>query len=392
MPILDDYAQFTGKHYETGSLHNMLTYDGYDISEALLLGISGGITVGYFSFAYEGYDPHVALLTRNTFDPFSRMMERMGIAQDVQQTTSMNKAQQNLDAALESGSPALVWVDMFSLPYHFSDRDDDMQMMIPVVVYGSDDSTIYIADRANVPFEIPADDFLAARGIVKKTRYKLITIDDVNLSRVASAIEQGLHDTVRLFNGDVPVKPAAKSIGYNGMTRWANCLTKRSDRQSWQKIFPLGRAMYAGLLTTFTSIEISNGTGAERARFADCLDEAAVILNRPALHEVALGYRELAPAWSALAEAHLPDDVPRFAEARDLVQQDAQLFVEQGQAANAERERIHERLRAIRHSIDDDFPLSADDAANLREALATQVLALRDREQAKIDALQAALA
>lgn len=31
-------------------------------------GISGGIVMGYFTFAYAGMIPHVALLTYNTFD------------------------------------------------------------------------------------------------------------------------------------------------------------------------------------------------------------------------------------------------------------------------------------------------------------------------------------
>ena len=54
------------------------------ILKQLLLGVSGGIVMGYFTFAYEGYDPHVALLTRNTFDPLNTMLSRLGIVQEVQ--------------------------------------------------------------------------------------------------------------------------------------------------------------------------------------------------------------------------------------------------------------------------------------------------------------------
>ena len=76
MPVLDNYSHFTGRHWETGTVCNYLAYQGITAphtgqpySEALLLGVSGGVVMGYFTFAYEGYDPHVALLTRNTFDP-----------------------------------------------------------------------------------------------------------------------------------------------------------------------------------------------------------------------------------------------------------------------------------------------------------------------------------
>lgn len=84
MTTLPNYKHFDGIHYETGCVHNALAYQGLKMphtksapSEALLLGLSGGITFGYFSFAYKGFDPHVALLTRNTFNPFETMLNRL---------------------------------------------------------------------------------------------------------------------------------------------------------------------------------------------------------------------------------------------------------------------------------------------------------------------------
>ena len=92
-------TQFTGRHWETGSIHNALAmqgikapHTGKPYSEALLLGISGGIAFGYFTFEYRGYLPHVAMLTRNTFNPFSTILERLGIAQDIQQTNKAGRS------------------------------------------------------------------------------------------------------------------------------------------------------------------------------------------------------------------------------------------------------------------------------------------------------------
>ncbi len=74
MPTIADYNQFEGTHWETGSIRNFMAARGFTAphtgkpySEAFLLGISGGITVGYFNFAYEGVDPQCNILTRNTF-------------------------------------------------------------------------------------------------------------------------------------------------------------------------------------------------------------------------------------------------------------------------------------------------------------------------------------
>lgn len=84
MPTLTDYQHFAGRHWETGSVHNHWAYRRFvaphtkqPYSEALLMGISGGIVMGYFSFAYAGYEPHVAILTRNTFDPWDTLLTRL---------------------------------------------------------------------------------------------------------------------------------------------------------------------------------------------------------------------------------------------------------------------------------------------------------------------------
>ena len=66
--------RFEGRHYETGSVQNILAlqgvkapHTGRPYSEAFLLGVSGGIAFGYFTFEYKGFLPHLALLPRNTF-------------------------------------------------------------------------------------------------------------------------------------------------------------------------------------------------------------------------------------------------------------------------------------------------------------------------------------
>src|SRR5215510_10448634 len=132
-------AQFNGRHYETGSIHNTLAlqgikahHTGKPYSEALLLGVSGGIAFGYFTFEYKGYLPHVAMLPRNTFNPFNTILERLGIAQDIQQTSKADIAEKNLREVLASGLHPLVWADHFSLPYNDLPSDKAMWGTIPI--------------------------------------------------------------------------------------------------------------------------------------------------------------------------------------------------------------------------------------------------------------------
>ena len=94
MPNLTNYDAFEGRHWETGTVRNALAYQGVKAphtnappSEALLMGISGGAVFGYFTFDYEGYDPILSLLTRNTFDPLDTLFERLAIPQNYHHTS-----------------------------------------------------------------------------------------------------------------------------------------------------------------------------------------------------------------------------------------------------------------------------------------------------------------
>ena len=151
-------TQFDGRHWETGSIHNALAlqgikapHTGKPYSEALLLGISGGIAFGYFTFEYKGYLPHVALLTRNTFNPFSTILERLGIAQDIQQTNKADKAEKNLRETLESGLYPILWADQFSLPYNCLPPHEAMWGMMPMLAVETDGKSVTVADRSSQP-------------------------------------------------------------------------------------------------------------------------------------------------------------------------------------------------------------------------------------------------
>jgi hypothetical protein len=58
------------------------------------------------------------VLTRNTFDPWDTMLSRLGVVQEMQHTAKADKAYDTLRQTLEDGVPAIVWADMYSLPYN----------------------------------------------------------------------------------------------------------------------------------------------------------------------------------------------------------------------------------------------------------------------------------
>ncbi|MBK8431283.1 MAG: BtrH N-terminal domain-containing protein [Chloroflexi bacterium] len=278
MPILQNYHQFDGRHWETGTVRNALDYmgikaphTGLPYSEALLMGVSGGAVMGYFSFAYEGYDPHARILTRNTFDPFDTMLSRLGIGQQVRQTSKPAKGVANLVDALEEGLPTLVWADMWSLPYNALTYDEGMWGMFPILVYGYDETadTVSIADRAQLPLTVTTAELATARGRVKKDKFRTITLERPNEAKLVTAVQLGIWDCLKLYT-EKPPKGSANNFGLRAYHTWAELLTKPTARLSWAKEFPAGRKLLSGLTNAFGDIQIFGKQGqAERDVYAD---------------------------------------------------------------------------------------------------------------------------
>lgn len=403
MAELRDYQQFKGRHWETGTVANYFAYRGFvaphtrrPYSEALLMGVSGGAVMGYFPFDYEGYDPMARVLTRNTFDPWGRMLSRLGVAQNVMQTAKPEAAARNLADALAEGTPAIVWADMWSLPYNVLAYDEGMWAMFPVLVYGVDEANgqVLIADRARVGLTASAEAFAAARARAKNNKHRLITLEAPDAAKLPAAVSAGIWDSIRLYT-ETPPKGGRNSFGFAAYRHWAELLTKPGPRVSWARQFPAGPEMLAGLTSAYSDIALS-GKGrrnfADRAMFADFLDEAAVILGRPGLERAAGRFRDTALAWEVMTHRLLPDDVALLRETRELMAERHEAFLEHGNAAAERMAEIDGRLAAIRAAISDGFPLSPAAVEAHRAAMAEQLLVIHDIETEAVDDMKSAMA
>ena len=210
MPVLTDYNQLRGPplgnwlNRECTQLPGCVKapHTGKPFSEALLMGVSGGAVMGYFNFHYDGYDPEVRILTRNTFDPWDTMLSRLGIVQNIQHTSKPERGVQNLIAALEEGHAPSWWADMWSLPYNVLKWDEQAWGMMPIVAFGYDVAReqAHIADRASLGLTVATDELDAARARVKKDKFRVVTLDPPGEDKLASAgavghlgLHQALH-------------------------------------------------------------------------------------------------------------------------------------------------------------------------------------------------------
>ena len=405
MANLEDYTQFNGRHWETGSVHNVLAYQGNEIpetgqpiSEAMLMGISGGAAFGYFIFEYASTDPFVSLLSRNTFDPLDTLLERLAIPQDLFHTADPKKGVRNLINVLETGRPAIVWADVFGLPYNALSHDEQNWAMFPIVVHAYVDGEIRIADRSSRSLQITDAELATARARVKKDKYRVLALGAPDLSKLPGAIQKGIWQCIALYT-EAPPKGARDNFGFAAYEKWAKMLTNSRNKQGWERMLAPGSRMYAALAgfgyqpgafgwaRTFPSNQVD-----DRNMYADFLDEAALILKKPGLKKAGEQFRASSEAWLNLSEALLPDDVPLLREAKELLLSKRDLFVDRGGSAHDEMLEAEARLSEIYSLASADFPMSEQEVASMREGLSEHVMNISNIEREAIELLQVAMA
>lgn len=403
MTILSDYSSFAGKHWETGSVQNALDYQGAiaphtgkPYSESFLLGVSGGIAVGYFQFHYEGYLPQFVLLTRNPFDPLQTLLGRLGIAQTVLQTPSKQKAQKNLSAILEDGQPAITWADSMMLPYNALRASDSYWAMLPLLVFGLDEDTAYIADRSAQPLKVKKEIFADARSRVKKYKNRTVSLTLPKEEKLITAVNAGIWQCIQLFT-EAPPKGTKNNFGLAALSHWQNMLTSTRNRNSWARYFPVAEGMLSALIGSgpfpglYEWVDGWGDGGAERFRFAEFLTEAAILLEKPALSEPAAMYKECAEAWQAFATLALPESISPLANAKDLLNQRMLLFNQKGSQAETEIRAIYRKLEGIITAPLSASQLSEEIAIELRAEMAQSLENIHSLESQAIQSLQAAM-
>jgi hypothetical protein len=318
------------------------------------------------------------------------MLSRLGVVQDLQQTSNSQKAETILLETLQDGIPAIIWADMFSLSYNALPYDDRMWGMQPIIVFGCDldENEVWISDRARVPLIISTKELTISRSRVKKYKHRQLTLSPPQHEKLRTAVHKGIWDTIKLFT-EAPPKGSRNNFGLAAYQWWADLLTNPKQRMSWEREFPAGPKMYSGLTNAFSDIMVFGKDGqAERDVYAEFLDEAAIIMEKPSLSIPADLFRQSGRAWDELANALLPKEAAPFSETRELLLRRHHIFLDQGCAALPEIKSINTRLKEIKAAVELDFPLSGEEVYRMRQELRNRVMLIHDIEKEAITSLQ----
>jgi hypothetical protein len=397
MPVLPGYTQFGGQHPETAALTNLLAWAGYQAphtrqpyTEAMLLGLGGGLGAGYILWEFKAHQIAVLVLGfRSQWQYpqrfFETVTQRLQAPMQVLETGSRATAARQLDAALTASTPApaIAWVDLAHMPYLQLPESLEGHLGHLVVVCGRDDDGAYwIDDRASQPFRVAAADLAAARARIGSYQHRLLlAAGGSHVPDLPALVEAGLRECVANLSAK------SDSFSLPTLRKWSRLMTDTKNPKGWPVVFKSQRGLYTALKSWFESVELSGSQGGGlRGLYADFLDEAAAVLQRPTLSEAANAYRALAAQWTSLAEAALPDTVPAFAQTKQLLRRKYALL-RQGQAGVAAALPITAELAALGRAASQDFPLDSAGLTHLFADLSNRLAHLYEAELAAVSTL-----
>ncbi len=430
--ILDGYDKFGSGERISGALKNMLDYQGVvaphtgePFTEALLMGIGGGIGVEYFTWTWKDTGRtqlyfrlwHTKNYSKKNPQSFVRKIaSRIGAALTIHETGSREKGYENLIESLNEGKPVLtylsIWESIKKRPELKKQieklkkltgplRDDEFIHFLPyynlpytwvadyghcAVVYGIDENTdqVHIADCSTQPLSITSEELAESRAAVPGRKHAAITVDPpAEVSNLKKAVRAGIRDCYQGM-----LNPTMKNLRVDAFEKWAKLVANQRNKQGWPVLFSREQ-----LFDNFTQVHgltefFNTSGGGLRSAYADFLEEASDVISEPELKTVSQLYRELAKKWSNLAQAVLPDSVPLLRDARLAAEKWNNIFKTKGQSLPEELEKAAEKVKSIHQQVMESFPLSDAEVLSLLEDTSKHLHEIHKSEKEALTALK----
>jgi Butirosin biosynthesis protein H, N-terminal/Domain of unknown function (DUF4872) len=399
-----EYRLLGGIHPDTHAIAGVLAnrglldpVSGQPLSEAMVLGVGGGLGAGYILWEFKAHEVrNLVMGFRNSWQYPDRWAtktcQRLGVPAAVSETGSAGKADAELRAAVGQGVPAIAWADQQALGYRHLPAWLEGYGGHPVTVYGIDDraGVALVDDRNRVPLTVPLAALAAARARVGSYRHRLLVLDgpaaELDAAGLRRAVLDGLAEQVEHLGR------RSDSFSLPAFRKWARLLTDPRHAKGWPTVFADRVSLFDACLSVYENLEpAGSGGGNLRGLYAAFLDEAAGLLDAPALGRAAAAYREAAARWHEVAETALPADRDPFAEARRLTN-GLQAQVERGDAARSAAAATAASLWALRDRWRPRFPGDDQDVEALLATLSSRVTAACEAEEAALGELTAAVA
>jgi hypothetical protein len=279
-------------HCESGVTSNLLLFHGIECSEAMAFGIGEGLFFGYLPFIKLNKLP-LTTYRCAVGKIFKTVTNRLGVSVQRQKFRSPAKAMDALDCNLDNGIPVGCQTGAYWLPYfppafrfHFN--------MHNLVVIGRQGNDYLISDPV---FEeivcCGRQDLIRARFAKGALAPKgaMYCLTDVPVSPdLHRAAQLGIIAVCKTM-----LKIPLFFLGVRGIEFLADRLVKWPEKMGRDKaILSLGQLIRM-------QEEIGTGGGGFRFMYAAFLQEAAVLLEQPKLHDISARVTQTGDTWRSFA-------------------------------------------------------------------------------------------
>ena len=365
------------KHDQTFALSRLLATAEQAPSEALLLGLGGGVSAQYHAFEYKDAPPLVYIGTRcnpqYAYDArfAQRALASMGVDTTEKTTTSARRAEHDLLEALEGG-PVMAWVGkeaLLGLPA--------LGGATPwtIVVHDVDGDMAGVEDAHAGALEVPLPQLAAARSAVKKQKHRLLSVRGKPRAPTEASIREALRHCVSDLDGQVVLGGSAQNFGLAALEKWAVLMVDEKSPKGWPKLFGHGAALLGGLRQLHTWIFAATDGAGFRPMYAEFIRQAYAQLGDSSLAVAADLVAANGRQWKALVDDAFDTD-------RSVLKSARRRFEEPSASHDLER------LTQLTTQADEEIDPAC--AADIRARLHSRLVAIIKGERRARDAMAVA--
>ncbi|MCO4761699.1 MAG: DUF4872 domain-containing protein [Myxococcales bacterium] len=295
-------------------------HSGKPWSEAMLLGLGGGLGAGYILWEFKAH--RCAVLTLGFHHRwndsqcwFNEAIARVGATASWTHASGDRRAARALDATLRNGHPAICWVDEHYLPHlHVSEIFEGCFGWVTTVI-GVDAGHVTLDDGWGKPIVLQRPRFDMARSRIASFRHRQLAVRaGAGCGDLAAAVRSAIEAHVAYLGAP------STSFGLGALRQWGRTLADERGSKGWNRQFAdrtrlasVFRSMRAGI-----ALRGMDGAGL-RSLYAAFLREAGEALGAEPLLRAAEAYDGLSERWRALSQAPFPLEATHpFAEVTPL--------------------------------------------------------------------------
>ena len=244
--MIQGFKHEVGRHCESSSMRDLFEFYGFPMPEPMAFGLDATMGFGFFDQSNmltgvgsdDSKTPFFVGGKQGTIDSDSLACRLLGIKLRKQSFTSADKAWEESKKLIDQGTPLILRIDMYYLPYfEFSEVEEGGHFgghAITLAGYDEEKSVAYVGDTEFEAFqEVPIEVLKKGRSseegdsfmYPKNTQFSMVPRPDGKRPPLAAGVKVAIQQVVNNM-----LRPSMNNVGIQGLKRFANSITRWDER------------------------------------------------------------------------------------------------------------------------------------------------------------------